>query len=56
VDWKEKEQVWASAPTNSTSGGWEVNQDDQWWVALDEKLFTTCYAMSRGIGPRGFGG
>jgi hypothetical protein len=56
VDWKEKEQVWVSAPTNSTSGGWEVNLDDQWWVASDEKLFTTFYAMSRGIWPSVEGG
>jgi hypothetical protein len=56
AEWKEKEQVWASAPSTSTSCGWEVNQDDQWWVASDEKLFTIFYAMSRGIWPSVEGG
>jgi hypothetical protein len=53
AEWKEKEQVWSSAPTNSTSG-WDVTEDDPYhyrWVASDAKLFTTLYAMSRGVRP-----
>jgi hypothetical protein len=46
--WKEKEQVWSLTPTNSTSDSWGVAEGDHWCVALDEKLFTTFYAMSRG--------
>jgi hypothetical protein len=47
VEWKEKEQAWSLASTNST-GGWDVAEGDYWWVALDEKLFTMFYAMIRG--------
>jgi hypothetical protein len=56
AEWKDKKQVWESAPTNSTGNGWDVNEDDQQWVALDGKLFTTLYAMSRGIWPSVEGG
>jgi hypothetical protein len=56
AEWREKEQVWLSAPTNSTSDGWGINEDDQRWVASDEKLFTTLYAMSRGTWPSVEGG
>jgi hypothetical protein len=51
AEWREREQVWSSAPTNSTDGGWEVAEGDDWWVGYDESLFTTIYAMSRGTWP-----
>jgi hypothetical protein len=51
AEWREKEQVWSSAPTNSTDGGWEVAEGDDRWVGSDESLFTTIYAMSSGTWP-----
>jgi hypothetical protein len=51
AEWKEKEQVWSAAPSNSTSG-WGVIEDDphhHLWVSSEEKLFTTFHAMSRGV-------
>jgi hypothetical protein len=51
AEWKEKEQVWWEAPANSTSGWGTAEDDPYWWVASDEKLFTTLYAMSRGVWP-----
>jgi hypothetical protein len=51
AEWKEKEQVWASAPTNSTSGGWDVAEGDDRWVGSDEQLFNTLYTMYRGTWP-----
>jgi hypothetical protein len=51
AEWREKEQVWSSALTNSTSDGWGVAESDHWWVGSDEQLFTTVYAMSRGTWP-----
>jgi hypothetical protein len=56
AEWKEKDQVWASAPTNSTSDGWGVNEGDDWWVGSDEQLFNTLYAMYRGTWPSVEGG
>jgi hypothetical protein len=40
---------WATAPTNSDAG-WDVSDDPSHglWVASDEKLFMTAYAMSQG--------
>jgi hypothetical protein len=51
AEWREKEQVWSSAPTNSTSGSWDVAEGDDWWVGSDEQLFNTVYAMYRGTWP-----
>jgi hypothetical protein len=51
AEWRGKEQVWSSAPTNSTDGGWEVAEGDDRWVGSDESLFTTIYAMSSGTWP-----
>jgi hypothetical protein len=51
AEWREKEQVWASAPTNSTSDGWGVAEGDDRWVGSDEQLFNTIYAMYRGTWP-----
>jgi hypothetical protein len=56
AEWKEKEQVWASASTNSTSDGWGVAEGDDWWVGSDEQLFNTFYAMYRGTWPSVEGG
>jgi hypothetical protein len=51
VEWKEKEQFWSSAPTNSTNDGWGVAESNDRCVDLDEQLFTTFYAMSRDVWP-----
>jgi hypothetical protein len=51
AEWKEKEQVWLSAPTNSTDDGWGVAEGDDRWVGSDELLFTMIYAMRRGTWP-----
>jgi hypothetical protein len=51
AEWKEKEQVWASAPTDSTSDGWGVNEGDDRWVSSDEQLFNAFYAIYRGTWP-----
>jgi hypothetical protein len=51
AEWKEKEQVWSSVPTNGTDDGWGVAEGDDRWVGSDESLFTTIYAMSRGTWP-----
>jgi hypothetical protein len=51
AEWREKEQVWASALTNSTSDGWGVAEGDDRWVGSDEQLFNTFYAMYRGTWP-----
>jgi hypothetical protein len=49
AEWKEKEQMWASAPTNSTSDGWGPPEDDSQWVGSEEQLFNTLYTMYRGV-------
>jgi hypothetical protein len=51
AEWREKEQVWLSAPTNSTDDGWGVAEGDDRWVGLDKSLFTMIHAMSRGTWP-----
>jgi hypothetical protein len=51
TEWKEKEQVWSSAPTNSADDGWGVAEGDDQWVGSDEQLFTMIHAMSRGTWP-----
>jgi hypothetical protein len=51
AEWKETEQRWESAPTNSTSGGWGPVEDDSRWVGSDEQLFITLYDMYRGVWP-----
>jgi hypothetical protein len=51
AEWREREKVWSSAPTNSTDSGWEVAVGDDRWVGSDESLFTTIHAMSRGNWP-----
>jgi hypothetical protein len=51
AEWKEKEQVWALAPTNCTDDGWGVAEGDNRWVSSDEQLFNTLYAMYRGTWP-----
>jgi hypothetical protein len=51
AEWREKEQVWLSAPTNSTDDGWSVAEGGDRWVGSDEQLFTTIYTMSRGNWP-----
>jgi hypothetical protein len=51
ADWKETEQRWESAPTNSTCDGWGPIEDDSRWVGSDEQLFLTLYDMYRGIWP-----
>jgi hypothetical protein len=56
AEWKEKEQVWASAPTNCTDDGWGIAEGDEWWVESDERLFNTLYAMYRGTWPSVSGG
>jgi hypothetical protein len=56
VEWKEKEQVWASAPTNYTDDGWGVTEGDDRWVGSDERLFNTLYAIYRGTWPSIAGG
>jgi hypothetical protein len=56
AEWKEKEQVWASAPTNCTDDGWGVAEGDDQWVGSDEQLFNTLYAMYRGTWPSVAGG
>jgi hypothetical protein len=56
ADWREKEQVWSSAPTNSTGNSWGVAEGDDWWVGSDEQLFNTVYAMYRGTSPSVEGG
>jgi hypothetical protein len=50
AEWKKKEQSWATVPTDSDAG-WDLQEDDprrQAWLLSNEKLFTTCHAMSRG--------
>jgi hypothetical protein len=51
AEWKEKEHMWASAPSNSTSDGWGVAEGDDRWVGSDEQLFNTLHAMYRGTWP-----
>jgi hypothetical protein len=49
-EWKEKEELWETAPTNSDVG-WDVPADDphrEAWQASDTKLFTSSHAVSRG--------
>jgi hypothetical protein len=50
AEWKEKEELWETAPTNSAVG-WDVPEDDPCrldWQASDSKLFTTFHALSCG--------
>jgi hypothetical protein len=54
--WKETEDRWETAPTNSNSDWGVIKDDPHRWVASDEKLFTTLYAMSRGTWPSVEGG
>jgi hypothetical protein len=56
AEWKEKEQVWVSAPTNCTDDGWGVAEGNDRWVSSDEQLFNTLYAMYRGTWPSVAGG
>jgi hypothetical protein len=56
VEWREKEQVWASAPTNCADGGWGVAEGNDRWVGSDEQLFKTFYALYRGTWPSVEGG
>jgi hypothetical protein len=51
VEWREKEQAWASSPTNSISDGWGVAEGDDRWVGSNEQLFNTVYVMYRGTWP-----
>jgi hypothetical protein len=51
VEWKEKEELWKTAPMNSDVVGWDVLEDDphrQAWQASDEKLFMTFHTISHG--------
>jgi hypothetical protein len=56
AEWKEKEQMWESAPTNSSDGSWGVYESDDRWVGSDEQLFNTLYVMYRGNWPSVLGG
>jgi hypothetical protein len=50
AEWKEKEGLWETAPTNSDIS-WDIPEDDPHrlaWQASDAKLVTTMHAMSRG--------
>jgi hypothetical protein len=50
VEWKEKEELWETAPMNSVVG-WDVLEDDPRrgdWQASDSKLLTTVHAVSCG--------
>jgi hypothetical protein len=50
AEWKEKEELWEMAPTNSAVG-WGVLEDDPHrldWQASDSKLSMTFHALSRG--------
>jgi hypothetical protein len=50
AEWKEKEGLWETAPTDSDVG-WDVPADDprrEAWQASDTKLLTTFHAISRG--------
>jgi hypothetical protein len=49
-EWKEKEGLWETAPTNSDIG-WDIPEDDPRrlaWQGSDTKLVMTTHAMSRG--------
>jgi hypothetical protein len=50
AEWKEKEGLWETAPTNGDIG-WDIPEDDPCrlaWQASDHKLFMTSHAVSRG--------
>jgi hypothetical protein len=50
AEWKEKEGLWETAPTNGDIG-WDIPEDDPRrlaWQASDTKLVMTMHAMSRG--------
>jgi hypothetical protein len=50
AEWKEKEGLWETAPTNSDVG-WDVPADDprrEAWQASDTKLFSTMHTINRG--------
>jgi hypothetical protein len=50
AEWKETEELWKMAPTNSVDG-WDVSEDDPHrgdWQVSDCKLFTTVHGVSHG--------
>jgi hypothetical protein len=56
VEWREKEQVWASAPINCTDDSWGVAEGNNQWVSSNEQLFKTFYALYRDTWPSVKGG